>query len=332
MTAKKLSQLGIALLTLIGAASCAPSGNSAPKAKACDVEILVLGTGQDAGIPQIGNPSDPAWKNPGGQRFATSIAVLDHRSGDRYLFEATPDIREQLKLMDDVMPPREGIGLSGIFLTHAHIGHYSGLMFLGHESAGANSVPVYAMPRMADFLENNGPWDQLVSLENIKLNRLIRGDVFAFDIGITSLSDKLVVVPVQVPHRDEYSETVGYLIAGPSKKAFFLPDIDDWDQWEKEQGVKITDIVEKVDYAFLDATFFDDNELPGRDMSKIPHPRVTESMDLFGTLSAEHHGKVHFIHYNHTNPIRDVNSVEYKSVIQRGFHVAARGDRHCLSD
>eukprot|EP00957_Ditylum_brightwellii_P156501 11911053-Ditylum_brightwellii.AAC.1 len=60
----------------------------------------------------------------------------------------------------------------GIFLTHAHIGHYTGLMYLGREALGAVDVPVYAMPRMRSFLKNNGPWSQLVSLGNINIQNL----------------------------------------------------------------------------------------------------------------------------------------------------------------
>ena len=59
--------------------------------------------------------------------------------------------------------------IDGIFLTHAHIGHYTGLMYLGREGLGGNKIKVYALKRMASFLRKNGPWDQL-----IKLNRMIR--------------------------------------------------------------------------------------------------------------------------------------------------------------
>ena len=86
----------------------------------------------------------------------------------------------------------------------------------------------------------------------------------------------------------------------------------------------------KVDYAFLDATFWDDGELTGRDMSAIPHPRVRRTMDALAGLPEAERGKLNFIHYNHTNPIRDPASAQSREVIARGFHVARGGDRHCL--
>ena len=42
------------------------------------------------------------------------------------------------------------------------MGHYSGLMHLGREAANTSKVPVYAMPRMLEFLAKNGPWNQLL--------------------------------------------------------------------------------------------------------------------------------------------------------------------------
>ena len=37
------------------------------------------------------------------------------------------------------------------------------------------------------------------------------------------MSYKYSVTPIQVPHRDEYSETAGYIIKGKNKKALFIP-------------------------------------------------------------------------------------------------------------
>ena len=146
-----------------------------------------------------------------------------------------------------------------------------------------------------------------------------------------TVSSKIQVTPYRVPHRDEYSETVGFIIERAQKSALFLPDIDSWEGWEQTSDLRIEDIVEQVDYAFIDATFYDDFELPGRDMSLIPHPRVTQSMDLLAHLPGEQKAGVRFIHYNHTNPIRFTGSEQSESVSARGFNVAREGDRHCLA-
>jgi len=304
----------------------------------CPVELVVLGIGQDAGAPQIGNPDDAAWKDPSKRLWATSLALIDHENGKRYLFEATPDIRDQMQMLDKIAPPNpDGPYIDGVFLTHAHIGHYAGLMFLGRESMGAEGVPVHVMPRMGEFLASNGPWSQLVELGNIKLEALEAP--IEFDEP-TSLSETISVIEVPVPHRDEYSETVGFIIRGPQKSTFFLPDIDGWEEWESLSGddwiihtddVVIRDVVKQIDYALLDATFYDDNELPGRDMSQIPHPRVTESMDLMDASGGENlKDKIRFIHINHTNPLRDKTSAATREIDKRGYKLAHRGERFCL--
>jgi len=295
--------------------------------KSCSVQFLILGTSQDAGTPQIGTVNDPAWTNTNLKKYATSAALIDHRSQDRFLFEATPDMREQLYFLDKTAPihiNQKKLGLAGIFLTHAHIGHYAGLIYAGHESAGTNKLPVFAMPRMANFLRTQGPWSQLVEFKNITIS------VLQNRVELP-LSRDVFVTPYQVPHRDEFSETVGYVIKGPSRKVLFLPDIDDWDKWNTDYNISIEDMIKQVDYAFIDATFFSDTELPGRDMSAIPHPRVEHSMARIEHTIPAHKDKVHFIHINHTNPIRYPDSAQSLTLKRRGFHVARLGDSYCLS-
>ena len=282
--------------------------------------IHILGVVQDAGYPQMGCYAEhclPGWQDIRKARSPVSLAVVNPQHKQKFLFEATPDLPRQLYLLDNHVAPPD-FRLDGVFLTHAHIGHYAGLMFFGHEAMGAKNVPVYAMPKMHRFLQDNGPWQQLVRYQNIRLNKLTNQQPVSFE--------NLEVVPFTVPHRDEYSETVGYFIHGPSKSAVFIPDINKWQQW----SVDIRDVVAGVDYAFLDAAFFADGELPGRDMSKIPHPFVSETMDLFDPLPAAERDKIWFIHMNHTNPLLDDNSAEYRQVIDAGYHVAKEGQSFSL--
>jgi len=283
-----------------------------------DLYIVVLGVGQDGGYPQT-NCYRPhclrAWADPALKRMTSSIAVVDQRDQRKFLFDATPDMREQLYRLHRLAPDPQFV-LDGVFLTHGHIGHYVGLMHFGHEAAGSKNVPVYAMPRMRNYLSSNGPWDQLVNYQNIRLMNLE-------DDERVRLSERLAVTPMLVPHRDEYTETVGFRIDGPNKSALFVPDIDKWESWD----IDIGELVRSVDYALLDGSFFADGELPGRDMSKIMHPYVLDSMALFDDLSDEEKSRVIFIHLNHTNPLLTEGSPEQKEVESRGFRVARPGMR-----
>ena len=282
------------------------------------VSLIVLGTIQDAGSPHIGCNKDcckELFTQPDNTRKVVSLGVVDFEANKTFLFEATPNITSQVKHLHQFAKSEKQLP-DGIFLTHAHMGHYSGLMYLGKEAINANEVNVFAMPRMKQFLEQHGPWNQLVTLKNITLQPIFAGQEIV-------LTPQLNVIPFLIPHRDEYSETVGYSIEGPSKKVLFIPDIDKWEKWE----TSIIDAISKVDYAFIDATFYDGVEINNRDISEIPHPFIIESMVLFKELPHSEKQKIHFIHFNHTNPVLHKQSEAYKRVIENGFQIAEMGQR-----
>ncbi|RIV31451.1 MBL fold metallo-hydrolase [Flagellimonas lutimaris] len=285
------------------------------------VSLYILGTVQDGGSPHIGcqkSCCSELFNNPDHTRKVVSLGVVDHKNDKSFLFEATPDMPSQLKLLKERSQSNQETP-DGIFMTHAHIGHYAGLMYLGRESLGGKNIPVYAMPRMKMFLETNGPWEQLVKLNNI--------DIFPVQNETkVQLTPNLTVVPFTVPHRDEYSETVGYKIIGPTKSALFIPDIDKWSKWEKD----IVKEIKRVDFAFLDATFFDGPEINTRNIAEIPHPFVLESMELFQNLPPSEKSKIHFIHFNHTNALLKQNSDSYKKVLQAGYNVSGFNQRFNL--
>ena len=271
--------------------------------------LKILGVVQDGGLPHLGS-NKLCCENIEQKRYVTSIMLVNNENNESYLFDASPDINEQLNFMGD----RIKKDLKGVFLTHAHIGHYTGLMYFGREALNSKLINVYAMPRMKTFLEQNGPWSQLVSLENISINEINSNSKISVDTNIT-------IQPIEVPHRAEFSETVGYKIYGPNKTVLFIPDIDKWYLWEKS----IIDEIKQVDYALIDATFYDSEEVNYRDLSEIPHPFVVESMELFDSTSDEEKKKIFFIHLNHTNPLLDKDSDQYKFVKDKGYNVAEEG-------
>ena len=271
--------------------------------------LKILGVVQDGGLPHLGS-NKLCCENIEQKRYVTSIMLVNNENNESYLFDASPDINEQLNFMGD----RIKKDLKGVFLTHAHIGHYTGLMYFGREALNSKLINVYAMPRMKKFLEQNGPWSQLVSLENISINEINSNSKISVDPNVT-------IQPIEVPHRAEFSETVGYKIYGPNKTVLFIPDIDKWYLWEKS----IIDEIKQVDYALIDATFYDSEEVNYRDLSEIPHPFVVESMELFDSTSDEEKKKIFFIHLNHTNPLLNKDSDQYKFVKDKGYNVAEEG-------
>jgi pyrroloquinoline quinone biosynthesis protein B len=277
-------------------------------------QLVVLGVAQDAGYPQIGATQEFIAAELGmrTRQKVVALGVVDEDAGQKFLFEATPDLPAQLFALNEALAT-PGTLPTGIFLTHGHIGHYTGLMYLGREASGATAVPVYAMPRMADFLTKNAPWSQLVALQNIQLRPLAAGQEIV-------LNPTLKVRPFLVPHRDEFTETVGYEITGRHKKAVFIPDIDKWSKWP----TSLPDVIKRADYVLLDATFYRNGEIP-RDMAEVPHPFVEETIKLLQTLPAAERAKVYFIHLNHTNPLLNPDSPERREVQRLGFNVATEG-------
>lgn len=279
--------------------------------------IVVLGVGQDAGVPQIGCDSPfcrSAWADPKLRKTVASLALIDPDTKQRWIFDATPDLPEQFELLKETTAERSN-SITGIFLTHAHIGHYTGLMYLGRESMNSDQIPVYAMPRMKQMLEQNAPWSQLVRLKNIAVSPLADGVK-------VSLNDRLSVTPFTVPHRDEFSETVGYRINSGTKTIIYIPDIDKWQKW----SASLDDLVRSASYLLLDGTFYADGEI-NRPMSEVPHPFVSETMDLLGTMPRKERSKVYFIHFNHSNPLVQGKKRQNRELRQKGFRVAARGLR-----
>ena len=270
--------------------------------------VTVLGNVQDAGYPQIGCQKaccQKAWTS--GERGLVTCLSLQ-RDERLWLFDATPDIRQQTNALV------QGKQLAGVFLTHAHIGHYTGLMFLGRESMNAKSVPVFAQSRLTDFLRKEAPWRQLVELKNIDPRLMTSGQPVL-------LANDLNVEAIPVPHRDEFSETSAFVIRGPKRALLYLPDIDKWERW----SVSIESLLEQVDYALLDGTFYAAGEIPGRNMAEIPHPFIAESLQRFNSLTPETKAKIYFTHFNHTNPCLDPKSEASQKVEAAGFHLARTG-------
>ena len=270
--------------------------------------IHVLGTAQDGGYPHAGCKDIcclDIWDKPALHRLPASVALIDKKNKKFYLFDITPNIKEQLHCLDQY-----NCKLDGIFITHAHIGHYLGLLDLGLEIMNTDNIPVYLMPRMKKFILNNQPMAQLIENQNIQLRDIKHNN----NISINNL----LIKPFEVPHRNELSETVGFQIKSINKSVIYLPDIDDWESW----NVNLEQFVIDNDILFLDGTFYIKTEIQLRDVSKIPHPEIIDTMNRLSHLSPEHKKRVYFIHLNHTNDVLRKDSDAYHHVINGNFSLA----------
>lgn len=283
--------------------------------------LVALGTAQDGGFPHAAcacPQCDRARTRPGDARLIASLALALPTQNRTYLIDATPDIRPQLDRLRELRGTTgdriDRVPVDGVFLTHAHLGHYTGLAFFGYESIHTRGLPVICTPSMARYLETNGPWSQLVQLDNVALRPTEPGQ--PIDLG-----DEVTVTAIRVPHRDEYADTVGFVFRGPERSALYVPDTDSWASWDPP----LIQVLDGIDVAILDATFFSAAELPGRDVSEIGHPLVTSSMDLLEQLVKAGRLEVYFTHLNHSNPAIFIDSPEHREIERRGFAVLAEG-------
>jgi pyrroloquinoline quinone biosynthesis protein B len=308
---KRILTVAVAFILLM--ASCQSPRPGQHNHTTSGIRLVVLGVMQDAGSPQagcrLGCCCDPSGKLLP-RKKVVSLGVCDYTNKRKYLIEATPDFVSQIHDMASESGSKADMP-DGIFISHAHTGHYSGLMNLGRESMGAHAVPVYTLPRLNEFIRHNGPWSQLVELNNIQLKELLPDQT-------VKLSNELSITSFTVPHRDEYSETAGFLVSGPKARLLFIPDIDKWQSWKAD----IREMIRNCDYALLDGTFYDASELPGRNLSEIPHPFVSESFNLFKSLPERDRKKIYFIHFNHTNRLSWKNGEEKALLERMKFHVA----------
>jgi pyrroloquinoline quinone biosynthesis protein B len=301
---------------------------AAPEERTDAPYVVVLGTAQDGGLPQIGCAAAccaAARADPERRRLVTSLLLVDPRSGKRWLFDATPDLPAQVERARPHAHPdgKAGEGrpalFDGVFLTHAHMGHYAGLLALGREAYGSAPQTVHASAAMGAFLRTNAPWSLLVDARHVELAELVPGEPVV-------LAPDLTVTPLAVPHRQELSDTLAFVLRGPRRALLYLPDVDAWERMDPSIEARLAE----VDVALVDATFFDGGELPGRDLSAIPHPFVVHSLARFAPLDEHERAKLRFTHLNHSNPAADPASAAAARVRDAGMAVARDGEVHGL--
>ncbi|HIE05694.1 MAG TPA: hypothetical protein EYP58_02725 [bacterium (Candidatus Stahlbacteria)] len=262
------------------------------------MKIKILGSGQDGGVPQIGCRCDVCQKArrfKRYRRFAPSIAVEDEMNRSSVIIDASPDLKYQWQMLDTQ--------IVALLLTHAHYGHYSGLLQFGEEVADIKDLPLWCTRRMGRFLSGNLPFKSLISRKNIRINLINPGKEFRM-IGLTFTA-------IKVPHRTRVSDTVGYILQSSRKKVIYIPDVDYWTGGLKRE-------INSADIALLDGTFFSKDEI--RRQQDVPHPPIRKTVELLRDSTT----RIYFTHINHSNPVNK-DGRERRYVEDKNFKVAHDG-------
>jgi len=297
---------GLALTACLLAAGC---GTMNPRVIVCTEPlpaVISLGAAQDAGFPHLGcfRPCCEKARKDGRREPVAALALFGEQGW--WLVDATPDLPQQVHEVGSLP--------QGILITHAHVGHYTGLMYLGREGMNARGMPVHCSEKMAEFLRTNAPWDQLVRLGNVELRPFASG-------AILELDPLIRVETIAVPHRNEYADTHAFGIALQGcEPLLYMPDLDRWDSgWSQDPGA----LLARFHTLVLDGSFFSADDLDGRDLSEIPHPPIVATLDLLLGLGQRH--ALWFTHLNHTNPLWNPESAASQEANRIGFRVARAG-------
>ena len=197
-----------------------------------------------------------------------------------------------------------------IILTHAHTGHYVGLWQFDRSVLAAPATTVLVPPRTAGLLKANEPWQAMIREGFLKI------DSFEWDVELESI-EGVAITPWQVPHRSEWpTDTAALHIRGPNSTVLYLPDIDFWDEWDRD----VVEAVSGVDVAILDGSFWAQPTSPD-----VPHPPIVETIERLQSVVDSGTSRVLFTHLNHSNPVAAISSAERQELESRGYGVAEDG-------
>ena len=286
------------------------------------VIVTILGIAQDAGIPQAGCSCERcsnAHDNPELKRYPVSIGV-EGLDGSKHLIEVTKNLSEQLRLWSGNNIEQKIFIPDSVTITHLHLGHIEGIGQFGKPVMGLKELPIYLSQMNNDSIQKRNDIRLMIEEGNI---RLLSRNHFqpTNDCGFT-------LEFISIPHRSELGDTSAILIKGPKKNLLFMPDQDSWSDTLDSFSVRsIRELLTslRIDIALVDGTFWNLNELPGRDLSKIPHPTIEDSIHYLG-MKKINDPDISFIHLNHSNPVNDHNSEERKLVESYGWSICERND------
>jgi pyrroloquinoline quinone biosynthesis protein B len=259
------------------------------------MKLRVLGSGQDAGVPQIGcycKNCQLARRYKKHRRFGPSIALINNNKS--ILIDASPDLKYQYDMIIDDTP------IDAIFLTHTHLGHCHGLWLLGKESMDIKNMKVFSTASVKHVISKAYPL--LLQNKNIQISTILPN-------RSTSING-FKFTPIEVPHRNEIADTVGYIIDSRIR-TMYLSDLDHWTD-------EIIETIVSCDLALIDGSFYSKNEIPRYD--QVMHPPVMESLKVLKDLDTT----VYFTHLNHTNPLNRPGK-ERELIKKHGFKIAYDG-------
>jgi pyrroloquinoline quinone biosynthesis protein B len=268
-------------------------------------------------------------------RTQSSLAVAGETGW--ILFNASPDIRQQIAQTPELQPRSDGplrsTPIQAVVLTNADVDHVAGLLSLRESQPFA----LYAPRRVLAVLEANTIFDVLdpavvprraLELEQPVSIRNAAGAATGIEVEGFPVAGKvpLYLEDAGRPAREfmsDQGDTIGVRILGDGGSVFYIPGcarIDD----------PLRSRLSGAACLFFDGTLYTDDEMIVAGVGKktgarMGHLAMTGAGGSIAGLAEVPIGRRIFVHINNTNPVLDENSPEHASVRAAGWEVAWDG-------
>jgi pyrroloquinoline quinone biosynthesis protein B len=305
------------------------------------MHITVLGSAAGGGFPQ--------WncncRNCSGVRAGTlrarartqsSIFVragaTDADAIDGVLFNASPDILEQIRANPALQPARalRDSAIAGVVLMDGQVDHATGLFMLRERTS---PLPLWCTdPVEQDLTQGNPVLRVLGHYCGVQRHSIpLDGGAFAVP-GVAGLQFRAVPLASKAapysPHRNAGvpGDNIGVVIsdAASGRKVFYAPGLG-------EITPPLFDTMSNADAVLVDGTFWTDDEMPrlglskktARDIGHLPQSGPGGMIEWLDRLPRSTRRLL--IHINNTNPILDEDSAERATLREHGIEVCEDG-------
>mgnify|MGYP000870926796 CR=1 FL=1 len=307
------------------------------------MQITILGSAAGGGFPQwnCNCPNCAGVRN--GQlrakpRTQSSIFVQPSAGADGILFNASPDILEQIRSHPTLQPGRalRDTAIAAVVLMDGQIDHATGLYMLRERG---RPLPLWCTDPVHEDLTTGNP--VLRVLEHycgVDRHRIAVGagprsapDAFTID-GVPGLTLSAIALDSKAapysPHREQPvpGDNIGITITDDAsgRSVFYAPGLG-----------AISDAVfaamQAADGVLVDGTFWTDDEMPrlgvspkrAREIGHLPQSGPGGMIEWLGRLPPSTRRLL--IHINNTNPILDEDSAERATLARERIEVCEDG-------
>jgi len=301
------------------------------------MRITILGAAAGGGFPQWNcNCRNCAGVRDGtlraNARTQSSIFVRPDAGLDGVLFNASPDILEQIRSNPALQPARAArdTAIAGVVLMDGQVDHTTGLYMLRERGT---PLPLWCTDSVHEDLTRGNPVLAVLSHFCGVARRRIGLDGTAFEVpGVAGLAFRAVPLASKAapysPHRDApvAGDNIGITIVDEHSggRVFYAPGLG-------EISAPVFDAMSNADVVLVDGTFWTDTEMidlglsakRARDIGHLPQSGPGGMIETLARLPRSTRRLL--IHINNTNPILDEDSAERAALARAGIEVCEDG-------